>query len=291
MVDNLVTTITPVVSGNTIPPQAPLAVDPVVVASTPNVVTEASPSPLQPVSVVEASVTTPETPKAPETLLGAPEAIVEPIKPVTPEPVKTETVEKTDVKQVEESTKENKEGSQSAEPAPPPTYDTFTLPEGVTLVPERVQEFTSLLTKLETEGKADHATVQKFGQEAVNFYVAEVQKAVTEINSNLQNSWKQQKNEWKETFLKDPEIGGERSQTTVDSALKFVRTHGGTAEQQQEFKSLMETSGLGNHPVMIRLLARAGEAMSEGKPLAAQKPATTSVRSKVQTMYGKLATS
>lgn len=273
MVDNIVTQITPA-------PVAPLAVDPVAVQAAPTIVTEAP----TPALVVEATTTTEVTPKTPETLLGAPETKVESISEITKPVVAPEVKVEPD-----KVVTENKEGSQSAEPAPPPTYEAFKMPEGVSLVPETLGKFTELLSTLETEGKADHALVQQFGQKAVDFYIAEVQKSATDIHKNLQTAWDQQKVEWKESFLKDPEIGGERSQTTVDSALKFIRTHGGTAEQQQEFKSLMETSGLGNHPAMIRLLARASEGMSEGKPLTAIRPANTSVKSKVQTMYGKLA--
>lgn len=276
MVDNTVTQITPA-------PVAPLVVDPVAVQAAPTIVTEAP----TPASVVEATTTSEVTPKVSETLLGAPETKSDTIPPPVVPPVVEQKVE--EVKQVEKSTTEIKEGSQSAEPAPPPTYEVFKMPEGVSLVPETLGKFTELLSTLETEGKADHALVQQFGQKAVDFYITEVQKSATDIHKNLQTAWDQQKVEWKESFLKDPEIGGERSQTTVDSALKFIRTHGGTAEQQQEFKSLMETSGLGNHPAMIRLLARASEGMSEGKPLTAVRPANTSVKSKVQTMYGKLA--
>ena len=82
----------------------------------------------------------------------------------------------------------------------------------------------------------------------------------------------------------DPEIGGNRWQTTVDSATNFIRTHGGTEAQQAEFHKIMDESGLGNHPAMIRILARAGAAMSEGRPLAAQAPAVA--LSKTQKLYG-----
>ncbi len=273
MVDQ-VTQITPA-------PTAPLAVDPAAVAAAPTITSEAS----TPAPVVEGTTVLTTEVKLPETLLGVPESTKQ--EDTKPPPVVPPIVEQ----KVEEVIKEIKEGSQSAEPAPPPTYEAFKLPEGVSLVPESLGKFTELLTSLETDGKADHTVVQKFGQSAVDFYVAEVQKSITEYNKSMQTSWDQQKNAWKESFMKDPEIGGDRHQTTVESARTFVRTHGGTEEQQKEFRSLMETSGLGNHPAMIRLLAKANEAMSEGRPLAATKPVATSVRSKVQTMYGSLATS
>jgi hypothetical protein len=194
--------------------------------------------------------------------------------PPTPEAVRVEAVVETP-----------KTEGQSAEPAPPPVYDTFTVPEGVTLDDTRVTEFTKVLSDLETTGKVPHELVQKFGQTMVDTHIAEVKKATDALTELYKQTWDRQKIEWKDAFLKDPEIGGNRFQTTVNSALNFIRTHGGTPEQQTEFRNLMETSGLGNHPAVIRLLASAGRAMAEGVPLAAQKP-VPAPKSRVSTMYG-----
>lgn len=263
----------PVVAQTTlaVAPAAPVeAVQPAPVTAAPVVapVTETSVAP-----VVEAPKAVEA--KAPETLLGdvkdkpveAPkvEAVVEPLK-------------------VEEKTKEG----QSADPAPPPVYDPFTVPEGLTLDTARVSEFTKQLAELEQSGKVPHELVQQFGQKAVDMYVTEVKKATDALTQTYVKAWEDQKVAWKDSFLKDPEIGGNRWQTTVDSAQGFIRTHGGTTEQQTEFRNLMESSGLGNHPVMIRLLANANRTMAEGKQLAASKPAPVQ-KSKVETMYGKTA--
>lgn len=182
--------------------------------------------------------------------------------------------------------KEPEQGGQSEEPAPPPTYEAFKVPEDVSLDNDRVSAFTGILAELETTGKVDHSLVQEFGQKAVNFHIEEIKKATQAVTDMYAQTWERQKLEWKDQFLKDPEMGGNRFQTTVDSALTFIRTHGGTSEQQAEFKALMETSGLGNHPVMIRMLANAGRAMSEGQQLSNVKPVSTP-KSKTATLYGK----
>jgi hypothetical protein len=277
-------TVTPVVE--TVAPtpvEAPVA--PVVAVETPVVApvvnssvaavtpTATDPTKIVPEKAPEAPAAIIEPVKAPETLLGADKPAEAP-KPAEENP---------EAPKAEET---NTEGGQSVEPAPPPTYDPFTLPEGIQLEAEKVTEFTGLLAELEQSGKADHTAVQAFGQKAVEFYVKEVKKALEDTNKQQIAVWEKTRNDWKESFLKDPEIGGNRFQTTVDSALNFIRTHGGTAEQQTEFRNLMETSGLGNHPAMIRLLAKAGSAMSEGVPLTALKP-VSAPKSKVTTMYGK----
>jgi len=234
-------------------------------------VTEMTPAP-----VVEAVVA--EKAKAPDTVLG--EALDKKPAETPKEPPKTEA-------KVESTEKKTEEGK-SDEPAPLPVYDAFKLPEGVTLEADHVAEFTKVLSDLETSGKVPHDLVQKFGQTMVDTHIAEVKKATDALTAKYLEVWDNQKTEWKDSFLKDPEIGGNRFQTTVDSALSFIRTHGGTTEQQTEFRNLMNSSGLGNHPAVIRLLANAGRAMAEGKPLVASKPAPQA-KSKVETMYGKTA--
>lgn len=251
-----VPTPTPVVTPEVIPVAEVVPVVPTVEA--PSVVS------------TEIPVATVEAPK--ETILG------EAPKPVTPDPV-------VEVPKEPVATETKTEGGQSDETAPPPKFDSFTLPEGVSLDPERVSKFTELLSKVETEGKASHDFVQKFGQEAVDFHVNEVKNAVENVTKMYQTAWSKQVNDWKESFLSDPVIGGNRWETTVTAAQDFIRTHGGTETEQTELRAALESSGLGNHPAVLRTLANAGRAMSEGKPLAASRP-VSAPKSKVVTLYG-----
>lgn len=243
------------------------------VTTTPD--TTPAPAPVAPVEAVQPApvevTPAPEAPKEP-----APTVLGEALKNPSEAPVVTETPVETEVKD---------EGGQSVEPAPPPKYDAFTLPEGVTLDETRVGEFTNILSALELEG-SDHAKVQEAGQKLVDFYLNEQKTAAEKIAQHYESVWEKQKSDWREATEKDPEIGGNRLQTTIESATSFIRTHGGTAEQQAEFRSLMDASGLGNHPAVVRLFANAGRNMSEGRPLAAPKP-PTQAKSKTQTMYGK----
>jgi len=180
------------------------------------------------------------------------------------------------------------EGDQSGEPAPLPTYESFILPEGSTLDAERLGEFTKQLAEFELNTKADHAEVQKFGQGLVDMYLSEVQTSIERLNKHYSDAWEKQKNDWKESFIKDPDIGGNRQETTVNAALEFIRTHGGNEAQRKEFTQLMDTTGIGNHPAMIRLFANAMQTYSEGKPLPASQP-MNSAKSKVERRYGKIA--
>lgn len=216
----------------------------------------------------------------------APNAVVEPPAPTTvigdalaPPPVVESTVEPApapDAPKVE---------GQSDEPAPPPSYDPFTLPEGYSFAEDRVGEFTGLLGEFEGTTKADHAAVQAFGQKLVERHVAEVQRNLGEYHNALVAQFDAQKQEWLDQFRADPEIGGNRADTTVQAAIQSIRTFGGSDVQQAEFRELMDKSGLGNNPVMIRFLASVSGAAKEGRPLAASTPAAPK-KSNTQKMYG-----
>lgn len=258
-------------------PGPDVTLDTAAVQSAPVVVT-----PTAPVEPVQASPTPVETPTTPvvETPVAAPVTLLGEETPV----VKTET--NSEVKPAEEQkTTEPTEG-QSDEPASPPIYDQFAVPEGVTLEAEQVGKFTEILGKFELDSKADHAMVQKFGQEAVDFHVKEIQRTVEDVYKSLTTTWEKQKTDWRDAFIGDSEIGGNRFQTTVDSARNAILNYGGTPEQQAEFRQMMETSGLGNHPAMIRLLNNVTKASEEGRPLAASRPVQLP-KSKVNALYGQ----
>lgn len=206
---------------------------------------------------------------------------------VKPAEVKTEESKKDVKAEAEKPVEQKKEdGDQSDKPAPLPTYEAFKLPEGLNFDKDRFETFTKELGEFEMDSKADHAKLQAFGQKLVDRHIAETQDAMKRMNEYYASSFEKQKSEWKDAFEKDPEIGGNRRDTTVRAALEFVRTHGGDEGQQKEFAELMNKTGVGNHPALIRLLAKANTALREGSPLPAPKPAS-SPASKVERRYGK----
>lgn len=230
-------------------------------------------------SVSPAAEAAPVVAPAETTVLGTPPVVPAPeaVKPPEAAPVEGAPVEG-----------EKKEGDQSAEPAPLPSYDAFTLPEGFTVEQERIETFTKLLGEFETVTKADHAEMQKFGQQLMDRHIAEVQSAVDAVQKSYAEHWTKTKNEWRDSFMKDPEIGGNRYETTINSAVEFIHTHGGNEQQQTEFRKLMDDTGLGNHPALIRMFANANAHYQEGRPLPAQSP-IPAPKSKLQAFYGKRA--
>lgn len=68
------------------------------------------------------------------------------------------------------------------------------------------------------------------------------------------------KNEWAESAKSDKEFGGEKITENLGTAKKALDAFG-----TPELKALLNESGLGNHPEVIRLMYRAGKAISEDK--------------------------
>lgn len=253
------------------------------VEATPTPVETTTPAPE--VTPAESAPASPPTPGAEEkpaeakstTLLGA-------------EPAKAEEAPKTEAKPAEEAKPadtQKAEGSQSDEPASLPTYEEFKLPEGVSFQAELVGDFTKILGELEN-GPKTHEAMQEFGQKLVDKHVSLVKEGIEKVHQSYAATWEKQKTDWLDDFKNDPEIGGNRQDTTVSSAQKFINTHGGNEAEQTEFRQLMEKTGLGNNKVMIRLLAKASQNMAEGRMNPAQTPIKES-KLKTTTLYGKSA--
>lgn len=177
------------------------------------------------------------------------------------------------------------EVSQSDEPASLPSFDPWVFPEGVVADTAKVEAFNKMFGQFEVSTKVDHAEMQKLGQQLIDFNISQMKELHEQVNKQAQDYWDNKSQEWLEQFKKDPEIGGNRQDTTTRAAREFIRRHGGTEEQQKEIRDLMETTRLGNNPAMIRLLANANTAKSEGKPVPATTPPAPKL-SRKQKFYG-----
>jgi hypothetical protein len=187
---------------------------------------------------------------------------------------------------VAEAPTETKVEGQSDEPASLPTYEAFKLPEGVTLEEGALGSFTGLLAELEGAAKVDHATMQQFGQRAVDLYLAETQRFAAEFQKANLTNWEATKTAWKDAVLGDPEIGGNRIQATIRYGAKAIDHYAMSPEHAAEMRQVFTDYGVGSHPAVVKWFARAGMALDEGKPVAAHAPAPTNVP-RTQKLYGR----
>lgn len=139
-----------------------------------------------------------------------------------------------------------------ATPVVPEKYADFKLPEGTTL--EAAQ-----LTELHTAAK-DLGLSQEAAQKYVDRTLADRKATETSVITKAQESVKQQALGWKTQTEADPEIGGTAFKDNLATAVK-ARDQFATPE----LTKMLNDSGLGNHPEVVRFFYKVGKAMSEDK--------------------------
>ena len=164
-----------------------------------------------------------------------------------------------------------------------PTYEPFVFPEGATVDEATVSDFTKTIADFEIATKADHAETQKFAQSLIDRHIAQINK----FREAQVQEREAEKASWAADFKNDQEFGGVREQATIEGAQKFIRTHGGTAEQQRELYDILARTGLDNHKAIIRIFAKASVAPSLSEGTLRATPQVASQLGILERFYGK----
>jgi hypothetical protein len=201
---------------------------------------------------------------------------------LAPEKPAVETKPADGEKQVEGEKKA--EGDQSDEPASLPTYEPFVLPEGLKFEESALGDFTKSLAEFENSPKT-HEEVQKFGQSLVDRHIAAIQTALTRQIELQQIQKTDQRKEWIGKFNADPEIGGNRRETSLREAKEFIKTH--APKSSDAFYNALAETGADAHPDIVRFLLEVKNSSTFKTPqqLAAPKP-VSEPKSKIEKRYG-----
>lgn len=135
---------------------------------------------------------------------------------------------------------------QTSEPALPDSY-TFTMPDGVEVDSTAAEEFSAIAKEL----KLDQAGAQKVADVGAKMAQRQIEKHAELVQS------------WVEQVKTDKEIGGDALQENLAVAKKALETFG-----TPELRDVLNASGLGNHPEVIRAFYKAGKAISEDRFVA-----------------------
>lgn len=133
--------------------------------------------------------------------------------------------------------------AQTTEPSVPEKYE-FAKPEGFELDASAVDEFTGIAKDL----KLDQANAQKVADVAVKMMQRQVESHTKLVES------------WVESTKTDKELGGEKLSENLSVAKKALDTFG-----TPELRDVLNSTGLGNHPEVIRAFYKAGKDLLEGK--------------------------
>lgn len=167
------------------------------------------------------------------------------------------------------------EGATEATAATVPDKYELTVPDGFEGIDTDVlNEATPVLKELNlTNEQADKLT--PIAAQLVKKTMERAESAIT--NRAIEN-----RKQWAEAFDKDPEIGGANKQATIDFAAKAFDHYG--IKKGEGVRQLLEESGLGNHPDLIRFVAGVGRDLAEGTH--DRGAAVTAPKAPEQTLYG-----
>jgi hypothetical protein len=154
--------------------------------------------------------------------------------------------------------------SEEAKPEGAPEKYEFKAPEGKEFDAAVIENFSEVAKELNLSQDAAQKILDKMGP-TIAARQAEQVEAV--------------RNEWANASKSDKEFGGEKLQENLGVAKKALDTFA-----TPELRSLLNESGLGNHPEVIRFMYRAGMAISEDG-FVTGKASKASDTSMAQRMY------
>lgn len=146
------------------------------------------------------------------------------------------------------------EEAPATEQGQPVEYTDFTVPEGVALDADALGEFVPFAKEL------------GLNQEQAQRLVDMGSMIASKMQQSSIENWQKQTSEWAEQTKADKEIGGKEFDANIGVALKAIETFG-----TPELKALLDESGIGNHPEIVRFAYKIGKAIGEDNKLVAGK--------------------
>jgi len=159
-----------------------------------------------------------------------------------------------------------------AERAAPEKYE-FTAPEGTALDAEVLAEFEGAARELGMPQAEAQALVDKLAPKIAARAAAAVQAQQAEAVAQISA-------QWADSAQADKEIGGDALPQSLAHANRALKQFG-----TPELRSLLEDSKLGNHPEVLRFLARAGKATSEDTAFMSGKATGAASKTLAERLY------
>lgn len=167
------------------------------------------------------------------------------------------------------------------------TAEVTTTDEGVKTEAEAPQGAPEKYEFKPAEGQAfDGKVIEQFSEVAkeLNMPQEAAQKMLDKVAPVLAARQAEQieaaRTAWANDARADKEFGGDHLDANLAIAKKALDTFG-----TPELRTLLNQSGLGNHPELIRLMVRAGKTISEDKVVTGGTNADTGTRSSAKVLY------
>lgn len=158
-----------------------------------------------------------------------------------------------DAAQPEAGTAENRQPAEAAAVDVPPEEYVFTAPEGMEYDAETMGVY------------AEAAREAGLSQEKADLILGKLAPHMAEKQAQ---ALAQAREDWAASAKADKEYGGEKLAESLGTAKKALDAFG-----TPELQTLLNESGLGNHPEIIRFMVRAGRAISQDTFVPAERRA------------------
>ncbi len=170
---------------------------------------------------------------------------------------------------------EGEEGSEAEAPVVPEKYE-LKASEGL---PDLDPEALALAEPVFKELGLTNDQAQQLIPVAEKFAASITDK----LNQQILAGVAEQRAAWLAEAKADPEIGGNKWDDSLVAASKALDTLGFT--KGTPFRAMLDESGLGNHPEMIRAWAKVGRAVSEDSDFVRSGVATAGARNAAEILY------
>lgn len=133
-------------------------------------------------------------------------------------------------------------------------------PEGA---PEKYEFKAGEGVELDTEALKDFEPVARdlnLTNEQAQKLVDAYPKILAGVQQRQAEAWQKQTEGWAETVKADKEIGGDKLTANLSAAQRALEQFG-----DPELKEYLASTGLGNHPALVKAFIKVGKAMSEDK--------------------------
>lgn len=150
---------------------------------------------------------------------------------------------------------EGEGGGEADAPAGAPEKYELSAPEGATFDTAAFEAVEPVLRELGLTNEQAQKLVDGYAEKIVPSLMERANDAVLTRAADTRR-------EWADAFASDPEIGGPNKDRTIADAARAFDHYG--MKKGEGIRQLLDESGLGNHPDMIRFVARVGRDLDEG---------------------------
>jgi len=129
---------------------------------------------------------------------------------------------------------------------------------------------------------AEVASHLKLGSREAGTLMAFWAEVAKDVEDSRVDAWNDARRHWAHATMRDREMGGKNLSSTVGYAATAVNTFG-----TEGLKEVFRATGLGNHPEVVRFMAKVGRAMAEDPLLTGQPGGHGGPKSAAELIYGR----